>query len=265
MTFADIIAISKAQMAPQQHQIQKEHVEKETARVTDKAKTEDISDLIKKINAEIEKTQSKKKGFFHNLGIRGSLGELLDSDIGRGLLSFAPGGRLISSTLKGIESEREARHQKDALSNILEDPKYKMLTSGTYLSKPISNYLSDVKTLKSEIDPTLSAIAGFGKEFGTQSLFKKGGELFKGGDAGAETFGVKDILKKDAGPFHNLVANIKDFIPEGETFKSMINNMKPEDLKELSENLTPLLSLLEMDEGQPVDFEAGSYFSGMNY
>ena len=270
MTFADMIALTELDTAGQKAQIQKQHMEEETGRVVDKEKTEDIENLMKKIDAEIKKAQSKKKGFFQNLGIGGCLGDILDSDFFRGALSFLPGGRITASTIKGIESERQARHQKNALSNILADPKYKML-SGTYLAKPVSRYLSDVKDLRSDIDPTLSAIAGFGTEFGKQTFLKKGGEglgeLFKGGAPGAETFGVQDIFTKGKGPLHNLAANIGELIPEG-GIKGLIENIDAADLKKLSgkgEDLMSFLAMLEDLEGQPMELDASQYFSGMNY
>ena len=254
-SFADIVASSQAYAAPAQHEILSKSKEKETGRVVKKEKTKQINELIELMEAQMRAAQKKKKGFFEK-AFGGDIAKLLDSDIVRGAIgTFAPFGRLATSLISGMEAGNQAKAQKDALKNIINDPRYSMY-KGSYLANPVKGFKTDVQDLRSQINPGLSGLTGFGTQFAKQTMLNKGADAFKGADLGWE---------KGAGLFKNIGTNLKEFLPEDMNFKDMVKDVSVDDLKEMSKDLPSLLSLLQGGGDGEVDFDPSSYFAGMNY
>ena len=261
--FAQMLATAQAGIAPAQQQILAESKEKESGREVKQEKTKQIAALQKLMEEAIAAAAKKKKGFFER-AFGGDIAKLLDSDIVRGVIgATVPFGRLVTSTLSGIEGVNQAKAQKKALKGILNDPRYSKY-KGSYLSNPLKSFHKEVEGLRSEIDPTLSGLAGFGSQFATQTMMGKGRDMFKGGgvDGVGATFGGGK-----GGPMKNLWGNItKELSPDGLFSKEAMKNLSMEDFSKYAEDLPSLLALLQGDSGsEDVSFDPRSYFGGITY
>jgi len=285
-SFADIVASSQAYAAPAQHEILSRSKEKETGRVVKKEKTKQINELMELMEAQMRAAQKKKKGFFEK-AFGGDIARLLDSDIVRMAIgSLVPFGGLATSLISGMEAGNQAKSQKDALKDIINDPRYSKY-KGSYLANPVKGFKTEVQDLRSQINPGLSALTSFGTQFAMQKMMSKGAEAFKG--AGADLGWVKGD-----GVFKNIGTNIKDFtnwekgaglgnlktlltdtdavrslreniVPEGKGFKDLIKDISTDDLKKMSKDLPSLLALIQGGGDEDVPFDQRSYFTGMNY
>ena len=288
---ANAYTVAQSLAAPELQRLLAESKGEQATFEVEKEKKKQISALQKKMEDALKAAQKKRKkrGFFSR-AFGGDIAKFLDKDLTRTILgSFIPGGKFLTAGLKGFEAGREAKEQKSALKSLLKSPEFSKYGT-TWLKDPTKSYLTDVERLKSQIDPTQAGLGAAGTQYALSSMADWGGEkmgdLFKssGTQLGESTIGgieagkgmgdidVTDLVGKmkydTQGPLKNLMANIKGGGLEGKfNFKDMMSSIGAGEKggsMQWMMALPSLLSMLQGDEGEEIDFDPRSYF-GRSY